>query len=64
MRGRSKIAKKLARKHKNIIDDNMLKLKELREKEKAEREAERTGVGGDGDSDADDETPSALKRFF
>ena len=64
MRGRSKIAKKLARKHKNIIDDNMLKLKELREKEKAEREAERAGVGGDGDSDADDETPSALKRFF
>mmetsp|Transcript_25694 Transcript_25694/g.41778 ORF Transcript_25694/g.41778 Transcript_25694/m.41778 type:complete len:610 (-) Transcript_25694:404-2233(-) len=64
MRGRSKIAKKLARKHKNIIDDNMLKLKELREKEKAEKDAERAGQGEDGDSDAADETPSALKRFF
>ena len=65
MRGRSKIAKKLARKQKNIIDDNVLKLKELREKEKAEREVQRAAERGEEESgDVDDETPSALKRFF
>ena len=64
MRGRSKIAKKLARKQKNIIDDNVLKLKELREKEKAEREVQRAAERGDESGDVDDETPSALKRFF
>mmetsp|Transcript_16141 Transcript_16141/g.26335 ORF Transcript_16141/g.26335 Transcript_16141/m.26335 type:complete len:188 (-) Transcript_16141:258-821(-) len=62
MRGRSKIAKKLGRKNKNIVDENMMKLKELRDQEKAERERERepTGDGGDGN----DEAPAALKRFF
>ena len=61
MRGRNKIKKKLARKNKNVIDDNVLKLREAREHEKAERakvsnpeEANETKV----------EKPSALKRFF
>lgn len=65
MRGRSKIAKKLGRKQKNIVDENMLKLKELRDQEKAEREKEREAKNnGGGDSDDGEEAPAALKRFF
>lgn len=63
MRGRSKIAKKLRRKQKNIVDENVLKLKELREKEKADKMREREAAA-DGGSDGDDEAPAALKRFF
>ena len=62
MRGRSKIAKKLQRKQKNIVDENMLKLQELRGKEKAEREERRRELN-DHISE-DDEAPAALKRFF
>jgi len=64
MRGRSKIGKKLNRKQKNIVDENMLKLQELRNEEKVERERQKKeelneGGGGDGE-----ETPAALRRFF
>ncbi|KAL7464068.1 hypothetical protein ACHAXS_013208 [Conticribra weissflogii] len=63
MRGRSKIAKKLQRKQKNIVDENVTKLRELREKEKAEKERSRRMAGGEGGGD-EDEAPAALKRFF
>ncbi|KAL9182276.1 hypothetical protein ACHAXT_012928 [Thalassiosira profunda] len=61
MRGRGKIAKKLRRKQQNIVDEGMLKLKELREEERAERE--RQTLNDDGD-DEGEEAPAALKRFF
>lgn len=61
MRGRNKIAKKLQRKHKNIVDENLLKLKELQEEEKAEKERIKRAMKGD---ESEDETPAALKRFF
>ncbi len=66
MRGRSKIAKKLRRKQKNIIDENVMKLRDLRDSEKAEREKrQREESGGGGDVDAEAEAaPAALKRFF
>ena len=70
MRGRSKIAKKLRRKQKNVVDENVMKLRELREREKVEKE-ERRKVGGggssggdSGDGDAVEAAPAALKRFF
>lgn len=63
MRGRSKIAKKLQRKQKNIVDENMNKLREAREREKAEKERARRMASGDGEGDGE-ETPAALKRFF
>ena len=66
MRGRSKIAKKLRRKQKNIIDENVIKLRELRDSEKTEREKrkrEESGGGADGD-DVAEAAPAALKRFF
>lgn len=66
MRGRSKIAKKLRRKQKNIIDENVMKLRDLRDSEKADREKrqrEESGGGGDGDAEAE-AAPAALKRFF
>ena len=69
MRGRSKIAKKLRRKQKNIVDENMIKLKELRDEEKAEKESRKRdeAAGGDGDEEGGgkgQEAPAALKRFF
>jgi U3 small nucleolar RNA-associated protein 7 len=61
MRGRSKINKKLARKKKNIIDENVLKLREAREEEKAERaKADKKDDPGEIKAQA----PAALKRFF
>jgi len=39
MRGRSKIQKKLGRKQKNVIDAQVMKLREAREREKAEEKA-------------------------
>lgn len=62
MRGGSKISKKLRRKKKNIVDENVMKLKELKEREKEERErAREASAAGDGD---DNDAPAALKRFF
>lgn len=60
MRGRSKIKKKLGRKAKNVVDENVLKLRELREQEKAQKQEQRIRDDGDDDND----TPAALKRFF
>ena len=62
MRGRSKIAKKLGRKQKNVVDENMNKLKEAVEKEKVERERARREASGEGGGG--EEAPAALKRFF
>jgi U3 small nucleolar RNA-associated protein 7 len=63
MRGRSKIAKKLARKQKNIIDENVMKLRELRDEEKKESREKRLREES-GDVEDEVETPAALKRFF
>ena len=61
MKGRGKIAKKLRRAKKNIVDENTVKLKELKEQEKMEKmnAAESAGIDDDGD-----EAPAALKRFM
>lgn len=65
MRGRSKIAKKLRRKQKNVVDENVIKLRELRDREKAEKEESRKGSGESGEGKAEDEAaPAALRRFF
>ncbi|KAL3822172.1 hypothetical protein ACHAXA_008188 [Cyclostephanos tholiformis] len=64
MRGRSKIAKKLRRKQKNIVDENVMKLRELRDLERAEREKrQRVADSGEGEAEAE-AAPVALKRFF
>ena len=60
MRGRGKIKKQLARKKKNVIDENILKLREEKEREKARR-AENAG---EKSAEVDSQAPSALKRFF
>ena len=62
MRGRSKIQKRLARKKKNIIDDNMLKLREAREQEEAERIEVNSEKGAQ--TEVKENAPAALKRFF
>jgi len=61
MRGRNKIKKKLARKKKNVIDDNVLKLREARDVEKAERAKESNPEQA---NETKVDQPSALKRFF
>lgn len=64
-RGRSKIQTKLRRKHKNIIDQNLLKLKEAREKETIVAK-----LGGTAAAETDEATstkdsaPTSLQRFF
>lgn len=60
MRGRSKIAKKLARKQKNVIDENVNKLREAREREKSAKARQERGENIDNGDDA----PAALKRFY
>jgi U3 small nucleolar RNA-associated protein 7 len=62
MRGRSKIGKKLKRKQKNVIDENLVKLKEARETEKA---AKKLRVTPNEDSKLNEnDVPLALKRFY
>jgi U3 small nucleolar RNA-associated protein 7 len=57
-RGRSKIKSKLGRKQRNVVDEQIVKLREAREKEKAEQRSE-------PEEPAPKETaPAALKRFF
>ena len=59
-RGRSKIQTKLRRKRNNIVDEQIVKLRDAREKEKQENADEkRTGTGTPIDI-----VPAALKRFF
>jgi len=66
-RGRSKIQVQLRRKHKNIIDQQTLKLREAVEEEKA-REASGSGnnknVPDGVPNDVDNAKPAALRRFF
>eukprot|EP00558_Chaetoceros_sp_UNC1202_P012115 CAMPEP_0197234336 /NCGR_PEP_ID=MMETSP1429-20130617/2100_1 /TAXON_ID=49237 /ORGANISM="Chaetoceros sp., Strain UNC1202" /LENGTH=302 /DNA_ID=CAMNT_0042692713 /DNA_START=1 /DNA_END=906 /DNA_ORIENTATION=- len=61
MRGRNKIQKKLNRKKKNVIDENVIKLREANEKQKIESEQAKRG---DEEIDAKMKAPAALKRFF
>lgn len=63
-RGRSKIQTKLRRKHKNIVDENTMKLREAREQEKAEKEKERKVAIGETHDTPKETAPPALKRFF
>ncbi len=60
-RGRSKIQTQLRRKHKNIVDQNAIKLRELREKEKLENASDRHDNFADNPKDS---APAALRRFF
>eukprot|EP00934_Nitzschia_sp_Nitz4_P004122 Nitzschia sp. Nitz4//scaffold59_size112058//66716//68455//NITZ4_004113-RA/size112058-processed-gene-0.217-mRNA-1//-1//CDS//3329555135//4112//frame0 len=55
-RGRSKIQTKLRRKQRNVVDDQVMKLREAREQEK---EAAR-----EQSSDVKESAPAALQRFF
>lgn len=57
-RGRSKIQTKLRRKQNNVVDEQVLKLREAREKEKS---ANRNDLP---ETTARDKAPNALKRFF
>lgn len=79
-RGRSKIQTQLRRKQRNVVDEQVMKLREAREKEKAENDAssksDKTNHGSGGESGdgvkaimdgpkvAKESAPSALKRFF
>lgn len=63
MRGRNKIKKKLARKSKNVIDENRVKLREKLEEQKLQR-AEARSQKLSGESAVTDKAPAALKRFF
>eukprot|EP00536_Pseudo-nitzschia_multiseries_P001380 jgi/Psemu1/181060/e_gw1.18.290.1 len=68
-RGRSKIQTQLRRKQKNVVDEQVAKLREAREKEK---ELEALAGGSEGTNfnpsnalkTAKDTAPTALKRFF
>ena len=60
MRGKNKIQKKLNRKMKNVIDENKLKLQELKEKERIQKEQSTEGEV----KTAKDDAPTAIKRFF
>lgn len=60
-RGRSKIQTQLRRKHRNVVDQNALKLRELREKEKLANDKDRQDQFAE---DPKDTAPAALKRFF
>lgn len=68
MRGRSKVGKKLGRKQKNVIDAQVLKLREARKLEKQKVSKESTGIKGEDFTSVRErkkaEAPLALKRFF
>mmetsp|Transcript_23484 Transcript_23484/g.41662 ORF Transcript_23484/g.41662 Transcript_23484/m.41662 type:complete len:384 (+) Transcript_23484:1-1152(+) len=71
-RGRSKIQTKLRRKQRNIVDEQVLKLREAREREKEENAAVVKGAKDPSAlphseqqlSGAKETAPAALKRFF
>jgi U3 small nucleolar RNA-associated protein 7 len=63
-RGRSKIQTQLRRKHKNVVDENTMKLRDAREEEKANKEKERKASRGEAHETPKETAPSALKRFF
>jgi U3 small nucleolar RNA-associated protein 7 len=60
-RGRSKIQTKLRRRQRNIVDGQVMKLREAREQEKIAKEQEKGGVV---EAEPKEDAPSALKRFF
>ena len=68
-RGRSKIQTQLRRKQRNVIDEQVAKLREAREKEKEMEALTNGSEGGDAKprfeaQSAKDTAPTALKRFF
>jgi U3 small nucleolar RNA-associated protein 7 len=63
-RGRSKIQTQLRRKHKNVVDENTIKLRDAREEEKANKEKERKALRGEAHETPKETAPPALKRFF
>jgi U3 small nucleolar RNA-associated protein 7 len=66
-RGKSKIQTQLSRKRHNIIDENLLKLRDAREKEvqQEQQQSERNNNGAAVEPESiKDHAPSALKRFF
>lgn len=74
-RGRSKIQTKLRRKAKNVIDQNLIRLRETREKEALAKQVEQQQSSGvstatqkDGrllsNESTKESAPTALKRFF
>lgn len=64
-RGKSKIQTQLRRKQRNVIDEQVAKLREAREKEKEAVAANLEGnVPSSSSSKASTTTPTALKRFF
>jgi len=62
MRGRNKIAKKLKRRKKNVVDENLIKLRDAQETETKKQKHEEEG--GVDNKSAKDNAPAALKRFF
>jgi len=62
MRGRNKIRKKLKRRKQNVVDENLIKLREMHEMEQLEQKREEEGEVSK--EIPKDEAPAALKRFF
>lgn len=58
-RGRSKIQTKLRRKQRNVVDEQVIKLREAREQEKAAELGEPKAQ-----NNSEDHAPKALQRFF
>merc|ERR1719215_2424473 len=64
-RGRSKIQTQLRRKQRNVVDEQVARLREAREKEKEAVAANLEGnVPSSSSSKVSTTTPTALKRFF
>lgn len=58
MRGKNKISKKLARKQKNVVDAQLLKLREMQKAQRDEREKAKSGTPA-----VQSESLGALARF-
>ena len=63
-RGRSKIQTKLRRKARNVVDAQVLQLREAREQEKSQEAAANAKPGAAPVETPKEQAPSALKRFF
>ena len=63
-RGRSKIQTKLRRKARNVVDTQVLQLREAREQEKSQNTAARARPGEAPVETPKEQAPTALKRFF
>lgn len=63
-RGRSKIQTKLRRKARNVVDAQVLQLREAREQEKSQEAAANARPGAPPMETPKEQAPSALKRFF